>query len=37
MPPVTLLSTPVASLDGKVDTFLWNNVYTAQVTKATSN
>ena len=33
MPPVTLVGIPVNGLDGKVDTFLWNNVYTAQVTK----
>jgi MtrB/PioB family decaheme-associated outer membrane protein len=33
MPPVTFLGVPVGSLDGKVDTFLWNGIYTAQVTK----
>ena len=32
MPPVTLLGAAVGSLNGKVDNFLWNNVYTAQVT-----
>jgi len=33
MPPVTTLAgVPVNSLNGKVDTFLWNNVYTAQLT-----
>jgi MtrB/PioB family decaheme-associated outer membrane protein len=32
-PPVTLLGVQVGSLDGKVDTFLWNNLYTAQLTK----
>jgi MtrB/PioB family decaheme-associated outer membrane protein len=32
MPAVTLLGLPVNSLDGRVDTFLWNNVYTAQIT-----
>jgi MtrB/PioB family decaheme-associated outer membrane protein len=32
-PPVTLAGVPVGSLDGKVDTFLWNGLYTAQVTK----
>ena len=32
MPPVTLAGVPVNSLNGKVDTFLWNNVYTAQLT-----
>jgi MtrB/PioB family decaheme-associated outer membrane protein len=33
MPPVTLAGVPVGSLDGKVDTFLWNGVYTGQPTK----
>src|SRR5262249_59495050 len=33
MPPVTLGSVPVGSLDGKVDTFLWNGVYTGRPTK----
>jgi MtrB/PioB family decaheme-associated outer membrane protein len=33
-PPVTLQNgTPVGSLDGKVDTLLWNGVYTAHVAK----
>src|SRR6266567_5338098 len=30
MPPVTLAGVPVGSLDGKVDTFLWNGVYTGR-------
>jgi MtrB/PioB family decaheme-associated outer membrane protein len=33
MPPVTLAGVPVGSLDGKVDTFLWNGVYTGRPTK----
>ncbi len=33
MPPVTLGGVPVGSLDGKVDTFLWNGVYTGRPTK----
>ena len=33
MPPVTLGSVPVGSLNGKVDTFLWNGVYTGRPTK----
>ena len=32
-PPVTFLGVPVGSLDGRVDTFLWNNLYTAQITR----
>ena len=33
-PPVTTLGgIPVGNLSGKVDTFLWNNLYTAQITK----
>jgi MtrB/PioB family decaheme-associated outer membrane protein len=33
MPPVTLGGVPVGSLDGKVDTFLWNGVYTGRPIK----
>jgi MtrB/PioB family decaheme-associated outer membrane protein len=32
MPPVTLAGVPVGSLDGKVDTLLWNGVYTGRPT-----
>jgi MtrB/PioB family decaheme-associated outer membrane protein len=32
MPPVTFGGIPVNGLDGRVDAFLWNNVYTAQIT-----
>src|SRR5262249_56242496 len=32
MPPVTLAGVPVGSLDGKVDTYLWNGVYTGRPT-----
>ena len=32
MPPVMLGSVPVGSLNGKVDTFLWNGVYTGRPT-----
>lgn len=34
--PTTLAGVPVNSLDGKVDTLLWNGVYTAQLTKEVS-
>lgn len=33
MPPVTLGGVPVDSLHGKVDTYLWNGVYTGRPTK----
>jgi len=32
-PITTIAGLPVGSLNGQVDTFLWNNVYTAQITK----